>query len=183
MNSPAPRSSDAATLIEVHGPLPLELVADIVTAVADQLDAWAREGMVYGTVQPDQIEVLLDQGNLVEARLTGFPSRPEVLSPTVLMANARYVAPELVRSIRFEPTADLWALGRTTFELLAATLPFASGTAAEMMEMAARGVARHRGLPGDVDVVIGTVLAPDPRDRYETAGEFAAALRRACGCP
>ncbi|MEC4612883.1 hypothetical protein ACFWXB_13865 [Tsukamurella tyrosinosolvens] len=68
-------------------------MADIVTAIADQLDAWAREGTVYGTVQPDQIEVLLDQGNLVEARLTGFPSRPEVLSPTVLTANARYVAP------------------------------------------------------------------------------------------
>lgn len=172
-------ATDASALLAARGPLRDELVVEVVTAVADQLDAWAGEGLVYATAQPAEIEVLLGGGWLVEARLTGFPSPPEVLSPTVLVANARYIAPELVDGKAFGPSADTYALACTAYELLTGPEPFTGGTVAEMMARASGGVVPDVGLPGDLGVVLATALAPDPRDRYETASEFAEALRRA----
>ncbi|KXP08715.1 protein kinase domain-containing protein [Tsukamurella pseudospumae] len=169
----------AAALLAVRGTLSAELVVDIVGAIADQLDSWATEGLVYGTVQSSEIDVLLDGDVLVAAALTGFPSPPEVLRPTVLMANARYIAPELLRGNPFSPSVDQYSLACTAFELMTGTEPFAAGTVAETMARAGRGVVPAADLPGDLGVVLATALAPDPHDRYESAGEFAAALRRA----
>lgn len=171
----------AAALLHSWGPLTVELVADIVAAAADQLDAWAGDGLVYGTVQPDQIELILDSDRLIEARLRGFPSSAEILSPTLLLFNARYVDPAVLGDAAFGPGADVYALACAAFELLTGTAPFAGGKVAEMMERASGGVVPTTDLPGDLGVVLATALAPDPRHRYETAGDFATALRRAAG--
>jgi serine/threonine-protein kinase len=42
---------------------------------------------------------------------------------------------------------------------------------------------RRPGLPPAVDQVIATALAKSPSGRYQRCGEFAAALREACGLP
>ncbi|NKY20795.1 hypothetical protein [Tsukamurella spumae] len=169
----------AAALLVERGALAADLVVDIISVVADQLDGWAADGLVYGTVQPDRITVLLNVEALVEARLTGFPSPPEVLSPTMLMANARYLAPELLSGNDFTTGADTYSLACTAFELLRGSVSFAGGTVAEMLARASRGVLPAADLPGDLGVVLATALAPDPCDRYESAGAFSAALRRA----
>ncbi|KXP08808.1 protein kinase domain-containing protein [Tsukamurella pseudospumae] len=174
-------ATDASALLRARGPLPAELVVDIVTAVANQIDAWTADGLVHGTVQPAEIDVLLDGEILVTTALSGFPSPSEILSPTVLMSNARYLAPEVLNGTLFGPSADTYSLACSAYELLTGSLPFAGGTAAEMMARASGGPAPATDLLGDLDVVLATALAPDPRDRYESAGEFAAAIRRAIG--
>lgn len=174
-----PTATTAEALLRGGGPLLGDLVADIVAAVACQLDAWAAEGLVYGTVQSAEIDLIINGDALVEARLTGFPSPLEVLSPTVLMANARYLAPELLHGKVFGAGADPYALACTAYELLTSTPPFAGGSVSEMLERASGGAVPTTDLPGDLDVVLVTALAPDSRDRYATAGEFAEALRRA----
>lgn len=176
-----PPASTAEALLAERGALLPELVVEVVAAVADQLDSWAADGLVYGTVQPSEIDVLLDGDVLVAAAITGFPSPPETLSPTVLMAKARFLAPELLGGNVFGPGTDTYALACTAFELLSGRAPFAGRSVLEMMGRAARGAVLATCLPGDLGIVLATALAPDPRDRYETAGEFAAVLRRAIG--
>src|SRR5580692_5032849 len=96
------------------------------------------------------------------------------------------MAPEQVEGGRVDGRADLYALACAAFEWLSGAPPFRreAGMAvvwAKLSESPPLLSTRRTDLPGAVDGVMSRAMATEPDARYPTCGEFAAALRDACG--
>jgi serine/threonine protein kinase/tetratricopeptide (TPR) repeat protein len=83
-----------------------------------------------------------------------------------------YLSPERLESTAVDARADLWALGVILYELLAASPPFQAVDTRRLEQQIRAGYAR-RPLPATCPIamqaIVSRLLAPEPRDRYESA--------------
>lgn len=95
-----------------------------------------------------------------------------------------YLAPERLQGEAAQQRSDLYALGIVLFELLAGRRPFIADTDLGLIDLhleapvpRVEDVARGRVVPpGELEDVIHTALAKDPRDRFSDAATMAEAL-------
>ena len=84
-----------------------------------------------------------------------------------------YLSPERLESTEVDAHADLWALGVILYELLSGTPPFQAVDTRRLEQQIRAGYPR-RPLPAScplpLQAVVARLLAPDPADRYESAG-------------
>lgn len=95
-----------------------------------------------------------------------------------------YMSPEQAGGDEVTPASDIYALGVVAYEILVGQLPFSADTPlAVLLKHMSDAPPAARTLKPDlsaaVEEVLNRVLAKSPRDRFETAGEFAAALEAA----
>jgi eukaryotic-like serine/threonine-protein kinase len=94
-----------------------------------------------------------------------------------------YMAPEQARGDDVDHRADVYGLGAIAYRALTGRAPFASRDVASIIhDVVYRMPPRPGGLanlPTTVDAVLAIALCKRPRDRFATALEFAADLRRA----
>ena len=166
---------------------PIEAI-DIILAALDALAHAHHHGIVHRDVKCENI-LVSPQGAV---KVTDFGvARAEVgrLNPRVtesrdLVGTMVYMAPEQLVSPRaVDHRADLYAVGATLYEMLTGEVPFDGDEGYPLMkriELEPPPDPRqfqpdlHQSL---VDVVLGA-LEKDPNDRYFSAGEMDAALRR-----
>ena len=115
---------------------------------------------------------------------SGSPRRPSSrASPrsAPFSGTAAYLAPEQARGEEAGPSADLYALGVVTYQLISGRLPY---EATSLTELALK---QQQEEPATLDTLVAAVspeladavaiaLALDPRDRYKTAQEMRRAL-------
>lgn len=167
-------------LIAERGPLPPHEAARLVEQVAAGLDAAHAAGVLHLDLKPanvilshDGIAKLADFGVAVAAR--GEAERE-------LIGTARYVAPERIEGAAPTARSDVYGLGLVAYELLAGRPAFEGVDTDDLLRLRLEGAApslrRARiGVAPELDLVVAKALAREPRDRYATAGAFAAALR------
>jgi DNA-binding beta-propeller fold protein YncE len=188
---------DVRTLLDTEGALPVARTVDIVTQVASALDAAHARGLVHRDVKPGNM--LLDTtaggGRQDHVYLSDFGLGKQTLNElgqSGLTAHGQflgtldYMAPEQVEGGRVDGRADLYALACAAFELLSGAPPFRreAGMAvvwAKLSESPPLLSTRRTDLPGAVDPVMSRAMAKEPDARFRTCGEFATALRDACG--
>jgi serine/threonine protein kinase len=148
------------------------------------LDAAHAKGVVHRDVKPGNL--LLDSEGNVHVADFGVASAAGTDSLTMtgtVLGTAGYLSPEQAEGARATPASDRYALGVVAFELLSGTRPFAADTAtaeaAAHVNAPVPSISERTGLPVQLDAVFARALAKDPRQRYETAADFVAALRAA----
>jgi Tol biopolymer transport system component/serine/threonine protein kinase len=167
------------------GPLPPETIRRMLDQIASALNHAHSKGIVHRDLKPQN--VLLDpSGNAV---LTDFGIAKILTETTALtqtgiaMGTPLYMAPEQWRGGPVEARTDIYALGVILFEMLTGDLPFRSDTPFSLMH-------KHIYEPPPVeriatlgivglDQVLIKALAKEPRDRYASATELAAAFSAA----
>lgn len=92
-----------------------------------------------------------------------------------------FMAPEVLAGSASDARSDLYSLGVVLFALVTAAVPFEAATIAELRQMHASGEPRNvhdlrPDLPDALNAAIGRLLAFDPGQRYQTAGEAERAL-------
>ncbi len=94
-----------------------------------------------------------------------------------------YMAPEQwIDATSVGPATDIYALGILLYQALTGDVPFRGSTEAVMRaHLETPPPSLGDRVPPAVDAVIARALAKQPRDRYASAGELAAALRAAAG--
>ena len=167
--------------------VPLALVVDYVRQVADPLQYAHDQKLIHRDIKPENIllgrsnEVLLsDFGIAIVAQST----RSESTLNTA--GTIGYMAPEQIQA-HPRPASDQYALGIVVYEWLSGARPF-QGTFSET-------VAKHLHVPPpllrekiptlapEVEQVVLTALAKDPRQRFANVRAFATALELASQSP
>ena len=160
----------------------LAITRDLLAA----LDHAHSRGVIHRDVKPGNI--LLANDGRVALTDFGFAELGESLATqtgTVVTGTIACMAPEQIRGHAGDARCDLYAAGAVLFELLTGSPPFA-GRPAALMEKVLNAPApaissRVPGLPPWLDEVVAKALAKQPEDRFQTAGEFSAALRTRSG--
>ncbi len=165
-----------------HRPRYFINVARIGVQVADALAYAHTEGVVHRDVKPPNL--LLDGSGTVWVTDFGL-AKTEVTDITKagdVLGTLRYMAPERFAG-RSDARADIYGLGIVLFELLTLQRAFGDGDSATVIgriQQAAvpRPTDVDPSIPRDLARVVEKAIARDPDQRYSTAGELGADLRR-----
>jgi hypothetical protein len=155
----------------------------IVAQMCDALGFAHAHGVIHRDVKPantfvrtDGVVKVLDFG--LAAKLAEGSGKANALAGT-----APYMAPELIfGKAGFDARADIWAAGITLYEAVAGQTPFAAPSVGQTLMRIVNNPtpALPRELPcrETFERILGTALAKDPAQRYQTADELACELRK-----
>jgi len=139
-------------------------------------------GIVHRDVSPSNIlvsargEVKLFDFGIVKAE-----GRVTKTQHGVVKGNVSFMSPEQARGVNTDARADLFALGLVIFYCLTGGVLYQGNTTYELLVKAATGpgpeeLARIAALPGPCAQIVRKALEVDPKQRYQSAREFEAAL-------
>ena len=157
--------------------------ADIVAAIAEGLAYAHREGVVHRDVKPANIMVLKNGGvKLADFGIAHLQTGAKTQTST-LLGTPKYMSPEQISGQPVDGRADIFSLGVVLYQLLTGTVPFDGEAMAAVMYQVLHCPAlpptRHvEHLHPGFAHILSRALAKKPEDRYQTASEFAADLRR-----
>jgi len=139
-------------------------------------------GVLHRDVSPGNVLLLFAEDAVLTDFGTARVSDLQARSTQALMGTAGYAAPEVYEGARGDPRSDLYGLGAVLYLAAGGTPPFAASTPLatlrRQLEADQAPLRRLRPDLGEATVaVIEALLAPDPADRPQTAGEVADALR------
>ena len=179
--------TDAAKLLRSQYPsgMPKAEVVEIISAVADALDHAHSRGLLHRDVKPANI-LLGDASPRRRILLADFGIARELggvsglTATNMLVGTTAYCAPEQLQGSDLDARADQYALGCTAFNLLTGSAPFQHSSPAVVISQHLSAqpplISERRPELAELDGVIGKAMAKNPRDRYATCADFAAAL-------
>ncbi len=160
------KGGDLRRRIDRDGPLPSAEAIELLGQVADALDAAHAAGIVHRDVKPHNILLEGEHAYLSDFGLAKALGESGAASSASVVGTAHYMSPEQWRAERVGPAADIYSLGCVLYEAVTGIAPFARRD----------GEAEPR-MPRGLDAVIERAVAPDPSDRFATAGELIDAAR------
>lgn len=172
-----------------QGRLPLPQLLDVARQLVSALGAAHERGVVHRDVKPANVMVS-DDGRV---KVLDFGLAKQIDSPLgadetmlqtesgVVMGTAPYMSPEQVQGQPLDPRSDLFSLGIVLHELATGERPFRGGNPAALSSAILRDdpppITRvDTSLPDGLAAIVLRCLKKDPRDRFQTAGDTAAAL-------
>ncbi len=181
-----------AQLLRRAGRLPPEEAVDYVAQAAKALGEMHDAGFVHRDVKPSNLFLALDADGRSRIKLLDFgvaafqqPVARHDSSITLseaIVGTPRYMAPEQVQSSkRIDARADVWALGVTLYELLAACPPFDGQTVLAVLNQIENQEPRRLtdlrpGLAPRLEALVHACLEKDPDKRPVNARAVAEAL-------
>jgi tRNA A-37 threonylcarbamoyl transferase component Bud32 len=170
-----------AKILESEGLAP-ETVWNLLTPIADALEAAHEKGLIHRDVTPTNI-LVADDGTPFLADF-GLAKRPEESSLTEsgqVVGTLKYVAPERING-EAVPASDVYSLALVLYRCLCGRLPFATGDRnalllAHLFESPPAPTVLDGSLPPALDAVIAKGLAKEPAERYQRPSELIAAAR------
>jgi eukaryotic-like serine/threonine-protein kinase len=168
-----------ATILTRRPRLSTELTLDILEQAGDALQAAHDRGLVHRDIKPGNILITPDgRVKLTDFGIARAIDAAPLTRAGMVMGTAHYLAPEQAAGDGTGPAGDVYSLGVVGYECLAGHRPFEADNAVRVAMMHIHD--RVPPLPGDVPpaarALIEAVLVKDPRQRYGTGGEFAAAV-------
>ncbi|HET8815585.1 MAG TPA: protein kinase [Solirubrobacterales bacterium] len=164
------RGGDLRKLIDREGPLPPRRALDLLSQVAEALDAAHAAGIVHRDVKPHNILVEGDRAYLTDFGLAKAVDESGAASSASVVGTAQYMSPEQWRGDSIGPAADVYSLGCVLYEAVTGIPPFERDEAEAPPEM-----------PEGMEAAIRRAVAKEPADRYPSAGALIAAARAAEG--
>lgn len=169
-------------LIDRQGPFSIEGAAFVIRQVAAALDYAHEHGLIHRDIKPQNI-LVDDVGNVkvVDFGIAKGMSDSSLTEAGTGMGTVHYVSPEQARGQNATPASDIYATGVVLYEMLTRELPFAADTPVgiAMQHVAVEPPPPstfNPAIPEQVDQIVLCAMAKNPAERFETAGEMAAAL-------
>src|SRR5437660_2001192 len=178
-----------------EGPLPLALALEIIEQVARALAAAEACGVVHRDIKPSNIMLESDPGGCAPIVKVIDYGVAKVLAPegergaeqtqTGFIGTPAFASPEQFAQsgeTRLDTRSDIYSLGVSFWYLLSGRVPFVGRTLEEIRERQAESlpVDQLKGLdvPARIFALLKSMLAPDPKDRPQSARELLSAVHR-----
>ena len=196
------QGGDVRSLLTDGQPLPPARAWNIITQVADALDAAHAHDLIHRDVKP--ANMLLDRsGSGMPKVMSPADSSKEhvylsdfgiskqkvasnLTSTGQFVGTLDYIAPEQIEGQSIDGRADQYSLACAAFELLCGAPPFDRPNpialiGSHLSEQPPSLTTLRPELPAAVNRVLGRAMNKAPSLRYPTCGQFAADLGRALG--
>src|SRR6266496_4036124 len=174
------------------GPMPLASALEVTEQAARALAAAEACGVVHRDIKPSNIMLESDASGALTVKLIDY-GVAKVMGPQAelgaeqtragFIGTPAFASPEQfagVRQLPIDTRSDIYSLGVTFWYLLTGRTPFVGRT---MEEIRARQTdelpleqLRSLHLPAQVIALVKSMLAPDPKDRPQTARELLSAV-------
>jgi serine/threonine protein kinase len=178
--------------LRTRGPMPIAKVVEVAKQASAGLDAAHSAKVIHRDIKPGNI-IVAETGGALSVKVLdfGIAARKDSESSAgsgaeSLIGTVLYMSPEQLLGQDLTPASDVYALGLTVYELLTGQPAINGDSQIEIItkHLTATPAAPSRIRPDlnitvEVDRVVMKALAKDPRERYQTAPEFAADLEAA----
>jgi serine/threonine protein kinase len=178
-----------------EGPMQAERAIPILVQVCGALQEAHEMGIVHRDLKPENI-FLSHQGGIADypkvldfglAKVTERQMRPGSVILTqegMVFGTPEFMSPEQAQGKTLDARSDIYSLAVILYETLTGKLPFVAKTPMEYIQKhvteppipLSERVA-ERSFPEGLDDVLAKALAKKPEDRYQSAAEFAEALK------
>jgi YVTN family beta-propeller protein len=176
---------DIRMLLDEHGPIAPQRAVNLLSQVAQALDAAHADGLVHRDIKPSNILVtssdfvyVVDFG--IARAMGGRQTSLTITGATI--GTLDYMAPERFAGRVVDGRADIYSLACVLHECLTAAPPFPGNDLASLMyahlnSSPPQASSLVAGVPPALDAVVARGMAKDPADRFPTAGALAAAAQ------
>jgi eukaryotic-like serine/threonine-protein kinase len=165
-----------------RGSLRPEEVSAMVRDLGDALDHAHAQGVIHRDVKPSNV-LIRDDGltKLADLGIATVSDGTKITRSGTVLGTAAYMAPEQLDGRRAGPAVDVYSLAAISFEALGGKRPREGRTPMEIAHrIATEGAPDLRDVwptaPKGAVRVLQRGMARDPKDRPESAGEFAREL-------
>jgi serine/threonine-protein kinase len=160
----------------------------IAREVADALDYAHRHGVIHRDIKPENI--LLHDGRAMVmdfgiALAVSAAAGGRMTETGLSLGTPHYMSPEQATAEKdITPRSDIYSLASVLYEMLAGQPPHIGGSAQQVImkiitEQAAPVTSLRKSVPPNVSAALAKALEKVPADRFESAKQFADALREA----
>ncbi len=187
------KGQELAGLIDGEESLPIPRVIKIVLEILEALQAAHDCGVVHRDMKPENVFLIERGGNPDFVKVLDFGismisehadvAKGRMTQTGIAMGTPNYMSPEQAKGDRgLDHRTDLYSVGVILYEALTKKAPFHAGTLAVLMtkiltEQPTSLLAHRRDIPVDLDRIVLRAMAKEPEVRFESAEEFADALR------
>ncbi len=164
----------------------LPLALSIMRQAGLAVGAAGEVGLIHRDIKPENL--LLTKKGQVKVADFGLCRGPDadklhLTQPGMTLGTPMYMSPEQVQGHTLDPRSDLYSLGVTFYHMLAGFAPFHAETPVALALKHVREqpihLAVHRpDIPKDLADLVMKLIAKDPADRYQSAGEMLRDLSR-----
>jgi serine/threonine-protein kinase len=185
--------------VKRDGPMPVDRAVSILIQVCGALQEAHAMGIIHRDLKPENIFLCKRMGideypkvlDFGLAKVTEQQMRPGSVNLTqegMVFGTPEFMSPEQAQGHALDATSDIYSLAVILYEALTGKLPFDAKSPMEFIQKHVvtppiRISERVTGMtfPAGLDEVIARALSKQPRARYQSAIEFAAALRPFAG--
>src|SRR5213594_679727 len=176
------------------GPMPLALALEVIEQAARALAVAEVCGVVHRDIKPSNLMLESDASEALVvkvidygvAKVMGLQAEPGAEQTQVgFIGTPAFASPEQLAGAgqsRIDTRSDIYSLGVTLWYLLTGRTPFVGGTMEEIRvrQTSELPLEQLKGLhlPGQVVALLKSMLAPDPKDRPQTARDLLSAVHR-----
>src|SRR5437773_1645876 len=177
-----------------EGPMPLALALEVIEQAARALAVAEMCGVVHRDIKPSNLMLESDPSEALMvkvidygvAKVMGTQAEPGAEQTQAgFIGTPAFASPEQFASAgqsRIDTRSDIYSLGVTLWYLLTGRTPFVGRTMEEIRvrQTSELPLEQLKGLhlPGQVVALLKSMLAPDPKDRPQTARDLLSAVHR-----
>lgn len=162
--------------------IPAETIIDFMTQCLDGLSYAHKNKIIHRDLKPSNIMIVKD----TLAKITDFGLAKRAGAPHsqegFLVGTPHYMSPEQIDGKPLDGRSDIFSLGVILYELLTRNRPFEGETISQILKKILFDnpepvLKFDSSIPEQISKIVMKALEKDPNDRFQTAEEFALALK------